>query len=118
MKKTVYRLRNNSPNLVKCSSWKANKDDSRVNCEKNEAICAVKRDFKTRFSEITIKNGGYERFMFGFHVFRGLDDGQPKWERHMKAPIKLRILDFTAFLSANYSLGICGMTALISTSLF
>jgi hypothetical protein len=68
-----------------------------VECEKKETVCSVKRDFKTKFSNILIKVGGYERFMMGFHVFQSKDDSDAKWKRHKRTPIKVRILDYTNF---------------------
>ena len=63
-----------------------------------------------------MKNGGYERFMFGFHVFRSVEDDQPRWQWHSRLPTKLRVLDYTQFNSGILlSVGLIGM---ITTSTF
>ena len=118
MRKKVFSSRNNEPSLLLCSSWKHNKDDSKVLCKKNETHCAVKRDFKTKFSNILMKVGGYERFLMGFHIFAGTDYSDTTWESHNQTPIRLRILDYTNFTSAVASSAVGVASAIAYFSLF
>ena len=84
-----------------CSPWKDNKDESRVFCEKRTAHCAVKRDFKTRMSQITIKVGDTLSFLMGFHVYEKNSDTDIRAQNHRKMPINFRVLDHSNFKAAH-----------------